>query len=219
MWRAHATLIGSGAAARPGARAEARAAGTPRLGGRARLLVAVAALLPLLAFAFPLWRYDLDAPQYPEGIRMTIWINGLGGRLDLVNGLNHYIGMRTIEPGSFPELTLMPWLVGALCATGLAVALVARRAALMAWLAGFAAFAVVGLADFAWWLYRFGHELSPEAPIAVDPFMPPILGPKSIANFTVTTYPDVGGLALIAALLLGVVVLLLERRGRPPAAP
>ena len=67
-----------------------------------RVLVAVSALLMSAAFVLPLWRVALFAPQYPEGLGMLIRVNTVEGTkehdLDNINGLNHYIGMKRIEP-------------------------------------------------------------------------------------------------------------------------
>ena len=64
----------------------------------------------MLTFVFPLWYIDLEAPQYPEGIGLQIWINQIVGQnphdLANINGLNHYIGMKEIEPESIPELKM-----------------------------------------------------------------------------------------------------------------
>ena len=85
------------------------------LSKRSRVLIAVAALLLAALFVFPLWSVYLNAPQYPEGIGMHIWINTITGvkehDLQNINGLNHYIGMKRIEPDAIPELRLMPFIV------------------------------------------------------------------------------------------------------------
>ena len=62
-----------------------------------RACFVLAGCLPLVNFVLPLWGIRLYAPQYPEGISMYIWINRITGQLDLVNGLNHYIGMKPLE--------------------------------------------------------------------------------------------------------------------------
>jgi hypothetical protein len=103
-----------------------------------RIVVALAALLLLLLYVTPLWRIELHAPQYPEGLGLRIWVDQIAGAnpndLNSINGLNHYIGMHAIEPDDFPELRLMPWLLGGLIAGGLLVALIGRRGPLYAWL-------------------------------------------------------------------------------------
>lgn len=79
---------------------------------RARWMVAIAALVMSAAYVLPLWRVDLIAPQYPEGLGMFITINGVDGLkpndLNSINNLNHYIGMKAIEPDAIPELKWMP---------------------------------------------------------------------------------------------------------------
>ena len=93
-----------------------------------RVLLAIASVLLLGAFLFPLWRIDLVAPQYPEGLGMLIRVNAVTGikpnDLANINGLNHYIGMKPIEPGAIPELRVMPWIIAGLAALGLVGALV-----------------------------------------------------------------------------------------------
>ena len=167
----------------------------------ARAMTAGAALLLLLVFAFPLWRIDLLAPQYPEGIGMLIRIDDVQGvkpqDLHNINGLNHYIGMKEIHAESIPELRWMPWIVGALVVSGLLVAAWGRRRALVAWLAAFATLGVAGLADFWRWSYDYGHDLAPDAIIKVPgmSYQPPILGTKQLLNFTASSWPDIGGIA------------------------
>ena len=57
---------------------------------------------------------------------MRIWINTVTGQkpndLQNINGLNHYIGMKRIEPDTIPELRIMPFVVAALIVTGVAAA-------------------------------------------------------------------------------------------------
>jgi copper chaperone NosL len=180
-----------------------------------RLVVALAALLLLALFVAPLWRIQLVAPQYPEGLGLRIWVNQITGikpnDLNSINGLNHYIGMRAIEPASFPELRLMPRLVAAAVGLGLLVALVGRRGLLYAWAGLFTLGAAAGLADFWKWGYDYGHRLDPHAAIKVPgmSYQPPIIGSKQLLNFHATSWPDVGGWIAIAALgfVLGAAVL------------
>ena len=54
----------------------------------------------------------LFAPQYPEGLNIIVYPNKLEGEIDIVNGLNHYIGMANFSEKNFPELsylTLFSW--------------------------------------------------------------------------------------------------------------
>ena len=189
----------------------------PRL---SRLLAAAASLLLLVLYVTPLWRISLIAPQYPEGLGMRIWIDKLGGvkeyDLDNINQLNHYIGMRVIDPQAIPELRYMPWVLAALIASGLAVALLGRRRALYGWVAGFVVAATAGLLDFWKWTYDYGHNLDWENAIIKVPgtvYQPPIIGTKQILNFTATSWPDVGGVAAGVAMALAFAAVLVARRG------
>ena len=50
---------------------------------------------------------------------MKIWIDQLSGAFDIINGLNHYIGMALIKEEMFPEFGFMIYVLGALIALGL----------------------------------------------------------------------------------------------------
>jgi copper chaperone NosL len=186
-----------------------------------RLVVALASLLLLAVYVTPLWRIELVAPQYPEGLGLRIWVNQITGLkpndLNSINGLNHYIGMRAIEPAAIPELRFMPQLLAAAVAAGLVVALVGRRWLLYAWAGLFTLGAAVGLGDFWKWGYEYGHQLDPHAAIKVPgmSYQPPLLGSKQLLNFHATSWPDVGGWIAILALVFVVGAAMLEwRRAR-----
>ena len=174
----------------------------------ARILVAIAAVLMTTAYIFPLWRISLIAPQYPEGLGMLIRINNIVGikEMDLrsINGLNHYIGMKEIVPESIPELRFMPMLLGAAIVTGLGVAALGRKWLLVGWAAALALLMAAGLVDFWKWGYDYGHTLDPHAIISIPgmSYQPPIIGSKQLLNFTATSWPDIGGWALIVATAL-----------------
>jgi len=188
-----------------------------------RALVVLAVLLIGVAYVRPLWHIALEAPQYPEGLGMYIWADKITGEkpqdLNSINGLNHYIGMKEIVPESIPELRLMPYLLAGLAALGVLVALTGSRKLLLAWVVLFALLAVAGLADFWKWGYEYGHELDPTAAIKVPgmAYQPPVIGSKQLLNFRATSWPALGGLALMASVALGLVAAVLDRRRRPAA--
>ena len=184
-----------------------------------RTLVAIAAVLMLGVFAFPLWRVNLVAPQYPEGLGMLIRINTVTGikpnDLANINGLNHYIGMKAIEPDAIPELRVMPWIVAGLATLGMLAAAFGSRRALYVWLGGFASLAVVGLIDFWRWEYSYGHDIDFEHAIIKIPgmtYQPPLIGTKQLLNFTATSWPALGTLCLGLAFALGLTALIIARR-------
>lgn len=187
---------------------------------RARWLILVAVALLGSAYLLPLWRVDLVAPQYPEGLGMLIRINGVEGvkpnDLNSINGLNHYIGMKAIVPESIPELRWMPWILAALIAGGLLVAATRRRALLYVWGGALAVLLTAGLWDYWRWGYDYGHDLDHAHAIIKIPGMtysPPVIGSKQLLNFRANSWPAAGGVALgIAALLVAVAVVRTARR-------
>src|SRR6476646_7960337 len=99
-----------------------------------RILVAFASGALISVFFLPAWRIDLFAPQYPEGLTMYIWINNITGQVDIINGLNHYIGMKHITVGIFPEFKFLPYVVGFFMLLGMTVAITGKRKFLMIYL-------------------------------------------------------------------------------------
>ncbi len=196
---------------------QAPASRRPAMRIGARVFTGVAALVMLAGLAAPLWHYDFLAPQYPEGLSLSIWAYKLGGRFDLVNELNHYVGMEVIDEAAFPEFRVIPAALVLLALWGMMVAARGGVAALEGWLAAFALAGFAALGDFWLWLYRYGHDLNPRAPIRIAPFTPRLLGSYSLMNFSISGYPGLGASALFAAFLLGAAALVLQARARPGA--
>lgn len=185
-----------------------------KLHNGSRILLAVFSLLMLLAYFFPLWNITLEAPQYPEGLGLQIWIDHIGGQMDIINGLNHYIGMKHIDPASFPELVLMPYLVGGLIGLGLLSALINKKYMLVVFALLLIVAGIVGGVDFYLWEYDYGHNLDPRAAIKVPgmTYQPPMFGSKELLNFTATAWPGIGGWAIIAAGVGVVLITIYELR-------
>ncbi|MEO5817321.1 MAG: nitrous oxide reductase accessory protein NosL [Gemmatimonadaceae bacterium] len=177
------------------------------------MLTAVAGLLMLVLFFVPLWRIQLHAPQYPEGLGMLIRVNTITGLeptdLNNINGLNHYIGMKAIEPDGIPVLRYMPWVVGMLALFGVVTALVGRRALLMGWIGAFGLAGAAGLVEFYLWSYDYGHNLAADAVIKVPgmTYQPPLIGSKQLLNINASSWPDVGGWLALVAFVMAVVAL------------
>ncbi|MEO6611649.1 MAG: nitrous oxide reductase accessory protein NosL [Chitinophagaceae bacterium] len=166
-----------------------------------RILVAFASGALVAVFFLPAWRIDLFAPQYPEGLTMNIWINGLTGDVDIINGLNHYIGMKHITVAMFPEFKFLPFVVGFFMLLGMIVAITGKRKFLLAYLCLTALGGLLAMVDFYKWGYDYGHHLDPAAPIQVKglSYQPPLIGHKRLLNFDAYSFPDVGGWIVIAA--------------------
>ena len=193
---------------------------------RGRAVLALSAVLLGLAVLFPLWRVSLTAPQYPEGLGMYIWAHTVAGvgpnDLQNINGLNHYIGMATIEPDEIPELRFMRPGMIAMAWLGLALAFAGHRRAIVVWCAALLLSAVIGLADFYKWEYDYGHNLDLEnAPLKIPgmSYQPPLIGSKQLLNFTATSLPAFGGMLAIGSVVLAVMVMVTERRPRTLEAP
>jgi copper chaperone NosL len=185
---------------------------------KSKILLLSAALLLVLTFFFPLWSIDLEAPQYPEGIGLRIWINQITGLkpndLKNINGLNHYIGMKVIEPDAIPELKIMPFIIIFMIIFGLVSALAGKRFLVYAWIALFVILAVVGLYDFYTWEYDYGHNLNPHAAIKIPGmvYQPPLIGSKMLLNFNAISLPDTSFYILVFAVGLAVLALILDKK-------
>lgn len=184
-----------------------------RMRPSSRIIIIVAALLLSLTYYFPLWKINLIAPQYPEGLGLRIWINSIGGMnegdLNRVNMLNHYIGMKAIKPDSIKELKIMPWIMRGLMVSGILVGILGRRRLLLTWIILFLVMSVAGLVDYYLWGYDYGHNLDLEhASIKVEgmTYQPPLIGTKNLLNFKAVSLPDVGGYVAIASILLAMAV-------------
>jgi len=182
-----------------------------KLNGLIRILLLVCALALVSTLFVPIWRIDLDAPQYPEGLSLLIFSNKLGGNVDIVNGLNHYIGMKTLHTNDFIEFTVLPYLLGFFALAFLAISIIANRKLLNILLVLFVSFGVLAMFDFWRWEYNYGHNLNPDAAIIVPgmSYQPPLIGFKQLLNFGAYSVPAVGGwLIVLAGLLLVLCVVL-----------
>src|SRR6476469_2637570 len=118
-----------------------------------RIIIAIGSLSLIGTYFFPVWFIFLIAPQYPEGLTMNIWLNKLTGQVEIINGLNHYIGMKHIKAEMFPEFGYLVYIVGAFIVLGLIVALVGKRSWLLGLLILTGLGAVAALYDFWSWGY------------------------------------------------------------------
>lgn len=169
-----------------------------------RILCLVTALALATVVVLPIWRIELSAPQYPEGLYMQIYASKLAGNVDVINGLNHYIGMSQIHEKDFVEFQVLPYIIGILAAFGIITAIVNRKWFFSAWFVFFAMFGIIAMIDFYRWEYNYGHNLNPEAPIRVPgmAYQPPLIGFKQLLNFGAYSIPDTGGWIFIAVALI-----------------
>jgi copper chaperone NosL len=187
---------------------------------QSKIIIIFASLLLILSFFFPIWYIDLEAPQYPEGIGLEIWLNKITGQkphdLNNINGLNHYIGMKVIEPDAIPELKIMSFIIIFLILFGLTAGITGKRNLVYIWIGMFFVIAAVGMYDFYIWEYDYGHNLNPHAAIKVPgmAYQPPLIGSKMLLNFNATSMPHIGSWTLVLTVVLAAVALYLDKRNK-----
>jgi copper chaperone NosL len=181
-----------------------------------RLILSLGALLLIPVFWLPLWSIRIVAPQYNDGLGMFIGLRDIWGHtqhdIQNINILNHYIGMKAIDPEIVDVLTIMPWVVGFLIVSALVVAAFGKRWLLMGWLVAFAVLGTAGLYEFYSWNYDYGNNLDPRAPIKIPgmSYQPPIFGTKQLLNMTTTSFPSWGTLFIALGFGMGVLALINE---------
>lgn len=183
---------------------------------KSKILMLVGSLLLIAAFFVPLWNIDLKAPQYPEGLGLYIHLNKIEGHkegdLKSINGLNHYIGMKEINPESIPELKIIPYFMYFMIISGLIISFFNKKWMKITWLGIFIIGGAVGLYDFYMWEYDYGHDLDPKAIIKIPgmSYQPPLIGAKQLLNFEAGSWPDLGFLIITISLLIVIYSLYLD---------
>jgi copper chaperone NosL len=164
--------------------------------------VCIAGVFIAISIFLPWWGMKFLAPQYPEGLDIIVYLYKMDGRIDIINGLNHYIGMKPFSEESFPELSFLPYVIGAMALLTIVVGLLRNMKLLYAWISALTVGGIVGVYDIHRWLKDFGTNLDPKAPIDIEPFIPPIIGENTIANFVTHSYFTYGALVFGVAFIL-----------------
>lgn len=171
-----------------------------------RILLAVCGIALIVSIFVPLWSIYLEAPQYPEGLGMFLHANKITGDYEIINGLNHYIGMKEIHQEDFWEFKVLPYALGFFAALCFLVAFLNKKKWLYIVAVLFVLFGIAFMVDFWLWEYDYGHNLDPNAAIVVPgmSYQPPLLGFKQLLNFGAYSYPNIGGGIMfgVAAILL-----------------
>ena len=175
------------------------------------ILIGCGLALITVLFA-PMWRIELNAPQYPEGLNLLIFANKLGGNVDIINGLNHYIGMQTLHTEDFIEFTLLPYFIIFFVIAFILTGILGKRKWMNLLLILFVSFGIIAMADFWRWEYNYGHNLDPHAAIIVPgmAYQPPLIGYKQLLNFGAYSVPDTGGWVFVGAGLLLLLLVIKE---------
>ena len=178
-----------------------------------RVILVLAAVCLAISIFLPLWKIDLFAPQYPEGLYLQIYADKLAGDVEIINGLNHYIGMQTLHAENFIEFTVLKYILAFFAGLILLTAIVGRKKMVYIVFVVFTLFCVLSMVDFYRWNYNYGHNLDPNAAIKVPgmSYQPPLIGFKQLLNFGAYSMPDTGGILFIGSAVLLLLVVLLER--------
>ena len=189
---------------------------------KASFIMMIGPLLLLGLYAFPLWTIMLGAPQYPEPLGIHIHIDGIRdvNEFDIKNidGLNHYIGMKTLpKPEDMWEFSTFPIVVGVMILLGVLTGLLGMfRIANFKWFVGWFALmsvlGVLGMYDFNAWMVDYGTNLDPNAIMKLaNPdgtpmtYKPPLFGHTKMLNFDVTSLPATGAWMMFAGMMLTLV--------------
>ena len=162
------------------------------------LIFMLARVLLLVSVFLPYWHMELEAPQYPNGLFLTAYVNHLTGDVKEIDGLNHYIGMRPLEEAAAIERTASVWLIIAMFMLVEGAAFVHSRWAVLLALPA-VGFPIGFIVDLHYWMAKFGQNLDPAAPLSasVKPFTPTVLGEGGIGQFK--TYAELGNGYWLAA--------------------
>ncbi len=186
---------------------------------KASLVMTIGSLFLLGLFVFPLWNIELGAPQYPEPLGINIFINGLEGQSEFdiqnIDGLNHYIGMKTLpKPEDMWEFSVFPKVVGIMVLLGVLIGILAFARKLsyhwfVGWFVVMSIFGILGMYDFNLWLIDYGTNLDPKAIMKLQnpdgtpmSYKPPLLGHQKMLNFDAYSYPHLGAYLMFVGMCL-----------------
>lgn len=178
----------------------------------ARIIAFVCGLFLLAVLFVPLWQIELAAPQYPEGLVLKMYPNKIAGDVEIINGLNHYIGMKTLHTKDFIEFTVLPYIIISFATCCFLIAYLKKRKWLTIVFTLFVLFGILAMVDFWRWEYAYGHDLSADAPIQVPgmAYQPPLIGYKQLLNFGAYSIPDIGGILFIVVGLLLMIAVIMQ---------
>jgi hypothetical protein len=164
------------------------------------------------SFFVPWWQFWLYAPQYPKGLSLVISLTGMGGDVTEIDLLNHYIGMKHLAGAAPTERQLAGYGVAAIAILTLTLLAVSGRKLNKLIAIPAISFPVVFISDSFYWLYTFGHQLDPHAPLRIGAFTPQMFGNGQIGQFETFARPGVGFWLAIAGVVCAVVATFLRSR-------
>lgn len=176
------------------------------------LLALAGAGLFVASFFFPWWHFWLYAPQYPGGLQLVVWLTGMKGDVHEIDLLNHYIGMKHLEDAAPNERALAGYGIAFLAVTMVVLALVSGRKLNKLIMIPAALLPLGFIGDSFYWLWSFGHNLDPKAPLKIGVFTPQMFGNGKIGQFETYAEPSIGFWIAIAGVALLLVATLMRSR-------
>ena len=182
-------------------------------------LLMLGALLLMISMFQPYWSMTMNAPQYPDGLRVDVFVNRLEGDMREIDSLNHYLGMPPLDEGGQFERSIS---VASMVVLGLllmaAVFVHNQWAGILAIPA--LTFPLIFLADLWYILYDYGHSIDPQSALggAIDPFTPPLLGAGTVGQFGTVASLEIGFYLALAAVLVILAGLWFHRAAYKPLA-
>jgi copper chaperone NosL len=190
------------------------AARAPGFGLSTALFAAAVALL-IASIFFPYWHMRLNAPQYPQGLDLTVYLDHVEGDIGEIDELNHYIGMKRLGDAASFERSIAVIALVAMVLMVVATAFIHRK-----WVAPVTIPAMLlpllFLADMYLWLWYYGNHLDPRAALsgAIKGFTPKVLGHGTIGQFSTDAWLLLGFWLACGASVLIMVGLHYRRQAR-----
>ncbi len=181
------------------------------------LIFMVARVVLLVSIFFPYWHMELLAPQYPDGLFLSAYVNNLTGDVREIDGLNHYIGMRPLGEAAAFERTASVWMIIAMFLLVESAAFIHSKWAVLLALPAIS-FPIGFIVDLHFWMKTFGLNLDPSAPLSssVKPFVPTVIGEGGIGQFKTFAEFGVGYWLAIACAALVIIGFYFHRRAYRP---
>lgn len=180
-------------------------------------LLMLSALLLMVSIFLPYWSLTMNAPQYPKGLTVEVYVNRLEGDVREIDGLNHYLGMPPLDEGGQFERSISIIALAVLGAVLIASVFVhSKWAALL--VLPVIAFPLIFLADLWLILYQYGHSIDPQSALggAIKPFTPPLFGTGKIGQFGTTAQAEIGLVLAFVAAAVAVIGLWFHRAAYKP---
>ncbi len=169
----------------------------------------IAVVLLLVSMKFPYWKVTLKAPQYPQGLHVSVFLDKLEGDVFEVDLLNHYIGMKKLEEAAKFERAIAFYALAFISLFTLLFVFSGRKTMSLLALPALV-FPIAFIADLFFWLYSFGNNLDPRAPIRFTPFTPKLIGEGVIGQFATVGTFGIGFYLVIASFIVVLAALILR---------